>query len=212
MKFTVKNRFNNSVLFEIEADTFIQAIEKHKSNLSYADLSYADLSYADLSSANLSYANLSSANLSYADLSYADLSYANLSYAIGINKYLTTNLYFLYDQPGIIRAYKIVNKDNEGIYSRENNYPIIVYEIGKEYQVENPDKDENNQCGAGINVATLDWCIKEYKKGYKILVVEFTAKDIACIPIGSDGKFRLSCCKVVDEKNLKETGLDEKDN
>jgi hypothetical protein len=41
----------------------------------------------------------------------------------------------------------------------------------------------------------------------RILVVEHTAKDIACIPLGTDGKYRVSKCKVVAEKDLKELGL-----
>ena len=49
--------------------------------------------------------------------------------------------------------------------------------------------------------------IKEWKKGYKILVAEFTQKDIAAIPIGSDGKFRVNRCKIVGKKDLKELGL-----
>jgi hypothetical protein len=84
MKFTIKNRFNDSVLFETEADSFRLAIEKaisEKRNLRSADLRSADLSSANLSSADLSSANLSYANLRSADLRYADLSSANLSSA-----------------------------------------------------------------------------------------------------------------------------------
>ena len=67
--------------------------------------------------------------------------------------------------------------------------------------------DEQEQCGAGINLADLPWCIKEWQKGYRILLAEFTAKNIACIPWGTDGKFRVFRCKIVGEKNLKELGL-----
>ncbi len=176
-------------------------------NLRYADLSSANLRYADLSYANLSYANLrsadlSSANLRYADLSSANLRYADLSSAKGINKYLTTPLYMLLDQEGLIRAYKIVNGKNEGIYNGG-----LIYEIGKTLEVKDVDIDENNSCGKGINLATLDWCIKEYKEGYKILIAEFKKEDIACIPIGSDGKFRVHRCKIVGEKDLKKMGI-----
>lgn len=37
-------------------------------------------------------------------------------------------------------------------------------------------------------------------------VAEFTAKDIAAIPVG-DGKFRVSRCKIVGEKDVAEYGL-----
>ena len=189
----------------------------HSANLSSADLSSADLRFADLSSADLRFANLSSADLSYADLnsanlsyadlnsadlSSADLSYANLRSAKNINKYITTSLYAMLDQPGIIRAYKIVNSKNEGIYNTG-----LVYKIGESVEIKDADTDELKDCGKGINLATLDWCIKEYKKGYKILIAEFTKEDIACIPIGSNGKFRVFRCKTIGEKNLKEIGI-----
>ena len=64
------------------------------------------------------------------------------------------------------------------------------------------DTNEREQCAAGINVASLDWCLREWKEGYRVLLVDFEAKDIACIPIGSDGKFRLYRCEVVGEVDL----------
>jgi uncharacterized protein YjbI with pentapeptide repeats len=39
------------------------------------------------------------------------------------------------------------------------------------------------------------------------LTVEFRAEDIAAIPTGTDGKFRLFRCRVVGEKDLAEIGL-----
>ena len=159
-----------------------EAVEKEYKNLRYADLRYADLRYADFS--------------------YAELRYTDLLYAKNLNKYITTPLYSMLDQIGKIRAYKIVNSKNEGIYNGG-----LVYKIGEEVEIKKANTDEFNNCGEGINLATLDWCIKEYKEGYKILIAEFTKKDIACIPIGSDGKFRVFRCKIIGEKNLKEIGL-----
>jgi hypothetical protein len=80
MKFTIKNIYNE-VLFELEAETFLKAIEQKKADLSGAYLSGADLSGADLYGADLSGANLSGATLSGATLRGADLSWANLSWA-----------------------------------------------------------------------------------------------------------------------------------
>jgi hypothetical protein len=40
------------------------------------------------------------------------------------------------------------------------------------------------------------------------LVAEFTRADIACVPTGSDGKFRLHRCAIVAEKDPREFGLD----
>jgi len=178
-----------------------------KANLSGADLSEADLSRADLSRAYLSGANLSGAYLSGADLSGANLSGAYLSGAYlsganGINKNLCTPLLFLSDQPRKIRAYKLVNADMEGPYNGG-----IKYQKGKIASVEDANTDDTKQCAAGINISTLDWCMREWREGYRILIVEFTAKDIAAIPIATDGKFRVHRCKVVGEKDLKEIGL-----
>jgi hypothetical protein len=97
MKWQIKHRYNKTILFEMEAEFFRQAVEeavKTGANLSGANLSGAnlsganlyranlpgaDLSGADLYRANLSGANLYRANLYRADLSGADLSGANLS-------------------------------------------------------------------------------------------------------------------------------------
>jgi uncharacterized protein DUF5758/pentapeptide repeat protein len=81
MKFEIKNRWDNSVLFVCEAASMALAVEsaiKIKANLQSADLQYADLRSADLQYANLRSANLQSADLQYANLQSADLQYANL--------------------------------------------------------------------------------------------------------------------------------------
>ena len=142
------------------------------------------------------------ADLSGAYLRGANLSEAYLRGATGTNKYLTTNLYILKDQIGKIRAYKLTRSDGTGPY-----YPDIKYIGGESYDVKNANCNESIQCAAGISLATLDWCIKEWRKGYRIFVAEFTHEDIAAIPIGSDGKFRVHRCTIVGEKDLKELGL-----
>jgi hypothetical protein len=220
MKFEIKNRFNGRVIFSLETESMklcVEAAWKAGANLSRANLSGADLSRANLSGANLSGANLSGANLSGANLSRANLSRANLSRANlsgadlsgadlsradSINKNRCTPLLILMDQPGKIRAYKLVNYDMEGPYNGG-----VKYEKGKIASVDNANTDDTQQCAAGINISTLDWCMKEWREGYRILIVEFTAKDIAAIPIATDGKFRVHRCKVVGEKDLKEIGL-----
>ena len=167
-----------------------------------ADLWDANLRGADLWDANLRGANLRGANLRGANLRGADLRGADLRDAKGINKHRCTPLTILLDQPGKIRAYKLVNGNMEGPYQGG-----ITYKIGKSYQVDNANTDDTEHCGAGINVATLDWCTREWRDGYRILIVEFEAADIAAIPIATDGKFRLHRCVVVGEKDLKEIGL-----
>ncbi len=77
----------------------------------------------------------------------------------------------------------------------------IVYRVGESVSAK-ANTDATEHCGAGINVATLDWCLANYVNGYRILVVEFTAADIATIPTATDGKFRLHRCTVVAEKDI----------
>jgi hypothetical protein len=175
----------------------------YRADLPGADLSEADLSGADLSEADLYRANLYRANLSGANLSEANLYRANLSGAKGISKYLTTPLYMLLDQTGLIRAYKLVTDKNTG-----PTYPGTIYAQGQKYEVANACCDESEQCAPGISLATLDWVIKEWKPGFKILIAEFTTQEIAAIPISSDGKFRVHSCRIVGEKDLKELGLE----
>ena len=184
-------------------------------NLSSANLSSADLSSANLSRASLSGANLSGANLSGAYLRGADLrgaylrgAYlrgADLSSATGVNPHRCTPLLMLLDQPGPIRAYKLVNEYGEGHVNGG-----LKYVIGESVEVPDANTDPAEHCAAGVHVATLDWCMREWRAGYRILVVEFTAADIAAIPTATDGKFRLHRCAVVGEKDLTEIGLVEK--
>lgn len=142
-------------------------------------------------------ANLYGAYLYGAYLRGADLSGANLSWAKGVSAELVTPLLILLEQPGKIRAYKVVNANNEGHLNGG-----LKYEIGSTVSVDNAETDINKDCGAGIHVATLDWCLCEWREGYKILILEFEAKDIAAIPTATDGKFRLHRATVVGEKDI----------
>jgi hypothetical protein len=108
----------------------------------------------------------------------------------------------LLDQPGPIRAYKLVTAEGVGPYNGG-----VTYEMGRVYEVDDANTDVNTQCGAGINLATLDWCIREWRGGYRVLVAEFAAADIAAIPTATDGKFRVHRCKIVCEVDLAKVGL-----
>ncbi len=233
----IVNRFTGEIIIEEEAEGIAELAIKVKADLSgadlseanlfRADLSRADLAEADLSGANLSEANLfradlsgadlSEANLTEADLSEADLSEANLSRADlsgadltrvkGINPYRTTPLLMLLDQPGAIRAYKLIQDDGTGPYAKKQGYEPVNYLVEEEFSVANSNTDVGIHCAAGISLATLDWCMREWKLGYRILLMEFTAADIAAIPTASDGKFRVYRCKRVGEVDLKKIEL-----
>lgn len=132
------------------------------------------------------------------DLRGANLYGADLRGAKGVNPHRVNDLLILADQVGKVRAYKLVMENGEGPFNGG-----IKYEKGKTVSVKDCDTDPANQCGAGINLATLPWCLANWSEGYRILVCEFSPRDIVAIPIG-DGKFRVSKCKVVGEKNLDE--------
>jgi uncharacterized protein YjbI with pentapeptide repeats len=201
------------------ADIFLKAYADGKRDFGGANLSGADLSGADLSGAYLGGANLGGATLSGADLGGADLSGADLSGAYlggaylsgaylggaylsgaeGIVPELSTPLLMLLDQPGKIRAYKLVDEDYRSPIQSSGK---LKYEIGKPVVVKDASTDPMDHCAAGVNVATLDWCLREWRPGYRILIVEFDRADIACIPTTTDGKFRLHRCDVIAEKPL----------
>jgi uncharacterized protein YjbI with pentapeptide repeats len=88
----IKSRFDNSVLFECEAESIKECLEQAVSNDTYLSGAYLRDAYlrgADLSNANLSGANLYDANLSDANLRDADLSGAYLSGAYLSGAYLS---------------------------------------------------------------------------------------------------------------------------
>ena len=214
-QFEITSRWTGEILFTLATDSLqlcIEAAVKRGADLRGADLRGAALRGADLRGADLRGADLHAADLRGADLHGADLHGANLRGADlhaadlrgaqGINKYRTTPLLMLLDQPGLIRAYKLVSSVSVGPYNGG-----IRYIVGQTYEEPNADTDELNPCGAGINLATLDWCVREWKPGYKILVAEFAAQDIAAIPTATDGKFRVRRCTIVGEKTLTELGL-----
>ena len=77
--YSIKHRFDDSVLFEMECDSLKLCVEAAVK--SDANLAGVDLTDANLTGANLEYANLTHANLLYADLPGASLAGANLAYA-----------------------------------------------------------------------------------------------------------------------------------
>ncbi len=178
-------------------------------NLANADLREANFVGADLRSANLKGANLREANFSRANLTDADLTdtiikSTNFCQCQGVNPYLSTPLLMLLDQPGPIRAYKLVYSWGEGVFYGGINY----LEDGDSFAVE-MDPDPTHRQGAGIHLATLDWCMKHWEKLNRILIMEFNVKRAdgtsnICVPYGSDGDFRVSECRRVDEVKIDE--------
>ena len=186
----ILHRTTKDVLYTSEKTTLRETVIE-------AVASGADLAGAYLAGADLAWTDLAGADLAGADLAGANLTGANLTGAKNISPERFTPLLMLKDQVGPIRAYKLVKANMEGPYNGG-----IRYEIGGEYTEQNPNTDPQEQCGRGINLATLDWCLKEWRDGYRVLVAEFSAEDIAAIPNGTDGKFRVRRCRIVAEKDI----------
>jgi hypothetical protein len=89
-------------------------------------LQIAVASGANLTEANLTRANLTTANLTTANLTTANLTRANLTRANGIHRDLVTPLRILLEQPGPIRAYKLVTAEGSGPFNGG-----ITYEVGQ---------------------------------------------------------------------------------
>lgn len=108
-----------------------------------------------------------------------------------------------------IHGYKIVRED--GAPPLKVCYrPNLRYVLGKTVTEKTYNSDVTRSCGAGLNVSTQRWIKNEYGAcddstimayfGDKLITVEFSPKDIVCIPINNEGKFRVKKLKVVKEK------------
>jgi hypothetical protein len=162
-------------------------------NLRDANLWNADLRDANLRDADLQDADLRDADLQDADLRNADLWNADLRNATNIERLYQSNLAILKIQKGKLRAFKYLDDNNRSPYRDK------IYEIGKTYTCDKYDSDERHLCGAGLNIATLDWCLRntycDLTKTY--IEIEFNAEDILAIPYNTDGKFRVRKLKVI---------------
>ncbi len=172
-------------------------------DLSGADLSGANLRGADLSGADLRGANLSGADLTYANLYGANLRGANLSGAKAITNQISADYimaHFDKNQDGII-VYKTFGNN----FSPNPNWKIEPGSIIEE----NVDFDRANDCGCGVNVATLDW-VKRNCQGqiWKCLIRWEWLPDVV-VPYHTNGKIRAArvqlleiCGEVKNGKNV----------
>ena len=171
-------------------------------NLSGANLHEADLSEADLSGANLSGANLSGAHLRWADLSEADLSGANLSGA-NLSGADLSGAQGIFDPcawlaanckrvRGGIEAYKTFGLYNQPPESWKQEPGAEISEVV------NPNPTDD--CGCGVNVATLDWVRRNNDEDLPIwkVLVKWEWMVGAVVPYGTDGKFRVPRAKLVE--------------
>ena len=172
---------NNVMLNEI--------LKKHKMWLNNEENGErANLSDADLRNANLRNANLRGADLWNADLSGAE----NLLSAVD---YVRNN--FECTAEGII-AYKVFN----AMYSPPTKWKIQP----KSVITENVNANRTNDCGCGINVATLEWVRREYSEEdvWKVLI-RWEWMCGVVVPYNTDGKIRCERVELVEMINKKES-------
>ena len=77
-KYTIKNRYTDKIIAEMEAESLKEVVVKNKANLQEAKLCKANIQGADLCGANLQGANLLEANLWGANLQGANLQGAKI--------------------------------------------------------------------------------------------------------------------------------------
>jgi len=129
------------------------------------------------------------------DLRGAELNEANLEGT----KLSLPDLYILKQQPPdtLLRAFKILREDWRAPYQKLS----YKNKIGKWVEYNKYDTDERKLFGEGLDVATLEWCLKKKfaHPCYIIVEVEFYAKDIVAIPYATDGRFRVRRMRVLRE-------------
>jgi hypothetical protein len=198
----VTSRWSGEVQFtaKIEADPSVPlgvrlGLAVRWAIASGANLYGANLSRANLSRANLYGADLYGADLSGANLSRADLYGADLSGAKNYTPEKTTALAALPYLTGKVQAFKLVDSSGMSpIHTRR-----LKYEVGKTLEEADCNDDPAQHCGAGLNVADLPWVLREWREGMRIFLIEHAVKDIACVPHGTDGKYRVRKLKVLKD-------------
>jgi hypothetical protein len=168
-------------------------------NLSKANLSVANFSGADCFGANFSGADCFGADFSGAKLSVANLSGANFSGAslFRVNL-ISTNLL---NVKGLLNPSEWIEENGEqhpegfvfykvfGLHYPPN--PAWKIQAGSEI-TEEVNYNRTNNCGSGINIATLGWIKENIPRKIYIWKVLIKAKDLAqvCVPYSTDGKIR----------------------
>jgi uncharacterized protein YjbI with pentapeptide repeats len=210
------------------SDTNLRNADLNSADLKGANLKGANLYLANLYHANLFGANLISADLSGADLRRADLRQAILNYAILFNDSLfganlsSANLSGA-DLRGANLRWTILN-DTKGLLSNEDLLDIhfvkaernhwIVYKAFGNTSYPQPDhwelkpgsilvenklnEDRKEDCGSGVNFATLKWVEGFYDNPGEIWKCEVNLTCNVIMPYGTNGKGRCRKLKLIE--------------
>jgi hypothetical protein len=161
-------------------------------NLRGANLRGANLRGADLRGADLRDADLRGADLRGADLRDADLRGADLSGVCGLldpADWIHKN--FKLNGNGNLICYKTFGHH----YNTPNKWNLIP----GEYITESVQYHRTQDCGCGVNVATLRWVKENNIPGLEIWECEIEPIDLltVVVPYSTDGKFRAGRVKLV---------------
>ena len=161
-------------------------------NLRGADLRGADLRRADLWGVDLQWANLRNA-----DLREIDLRGANLKGAKGLPRDIELmDKMFKKDSDGSYWVYKSFSPRTPYKGWRPEEWKI---EEGSFIEEKDIETDRREDCGSGVNFATLEWIVGQYGEENiwlcKIYREDF---DQIVVPHGTDGKARCARLQLVE--------------
>lgn len=121
-----------------------------------------------------------------------------------INEYV--DFYGIENSNGKAKLFKAVRK-RDGVY-RSSWDSDFVYTIGKSVVADGFCTDPNEDCGHGIHMAYLDWCLACGNCWTDLAILEVEADmSTVVVPKCGYGKVRAPSCKVIREVPLEECGL-----
>ena len=105
------------------------------------------------------------------------------------------------------KFFKAVRKTDDGKYisDRDNDFE---YKIGYKAKADSLDTDVIEDCGHGIHIAHLGWCIDYGRDWRNLAILEVEADlDKIIVPKGCPGKIRCLEVDVIREVPLEECGV-----
>ena len=116
------------------------------------------------------------------------------------------DFYGIENSNGKAKLFKAVRK-HDGVY-RSDWDANFVYTIGESVAADGFCADPNENCGRGIHMAYLDWCLEYGNCWTDIAILEVEADmSTVVVPKCGSGKVRAPSCKVIREVPLEECGL-----
>lgn len=116
------------------------------------------------------------------------------------------DFYGIENSNGKAKLFKAVRK-RDGLY-RSDWDSDFVYTIGKSVVADGFCTDPNEDCGHGIHMAYLNWCLVYGSSWHDLAILEVEVDmSTVVVPKYGSGKVRAPSCKVIREVPLEECGL-----